>query len=55
MIFLDMKNHIIQINGVVLNANDPEKVEAALAQIMESLEIYEKPLDIISYARSTMK
>lgn len=54
-IALKVKNHIIQINGVVLNANDPEKVEAALAKIMESLEIYEKPLDIISYARSTMK
>jgi antitoxin component YwqK of YwqJK toxin-antitoxin module len=54
-IALKVKNHIIQINGVVLNANNPEAVEKQLAKIMETLEIYDQPIDIINYTLEAMK
>ncbi len=48
-IAVKVKNHIIQINGFVLNATTPESVEQQLVKIMETLEIYDKPIDIVSY------
>jgi antitoxin component YwqK of YwqJK toxin-antitoxin module len=54
-IALKVKNHIIQINGMVLNANNPEDVEKALIKIIETLEIYDEPIDIINYTMESIK
>lgn len=54
-IALKVKNHIIQINGVVLNANNPDDVTKQLIKIMETLEIYDAPIDIIHYTMEAVK
>jgi len=54
-IALKVQNHIIQINGFVLNNTAPEKVEAALAEILETIEMEDKPIDIIQYVKNAMK
>lgn len=53
-ITLKVKNHIVQINSVVLNANNSEEIEADLIKIIETLEISDKPIDIIQYVKSAM-
>ncbi|NJN78127.1 MAG: hypothetical protein HC803_07145 [Saprospiraceae bacterium] len=54
-IAVKVKNHIFQINGVVLNANNPKDIEKELIKIMETLEIYDAPIDIINYTMEAMK
>ena len=54
-IALRIGEQIIQINGFVLNANNPEDVEKDLANIMNSLQYFEKPIDIVQYAKDLYK
>lgn len=54
-IALRIGEQIIQINGFVLNANNPEDVEKDLAKIMNSLQYFEKPIDIVQYAKDLYK
>lgn len=54
-IALKVQNYIVQINGFVLNETKPEKLEAELAKILETIEIMDKPIDIIEYVKNAVK
>jgi antitoxin component YwqK of YwqJK toxin-antitoxin module len=50
-IALKIGEQIIQINGLVLNANDPEQVKKDLTKIMNTLQIYSEPIDVVQYTK----
>ena len=48
---LKVGEQIIQINGLILNANEPDKVENELIKIMNTINIYSHPINVVQYTK----
>lgn len=49
------KNHVVSVNGLVMNANPPDEIKALIAKVANTLEVQAQPIDIIAFSKSLLK